>query len=74
VLPPGDEHDGMRTADHADTAHAGLWPGAHSGLWSLRLITPAASATVSSMVAVAGGWRGGSAGRTHLGEEGATPQ
>lgn len=64
----------MRTADHADTANAGIWPGAHSGPWSLHLITPAVSTTVSSMVAVADGRRGSSAGRTHLGVEAATPQ
>jgi hypothetical protein len=64
----------MRTADHADTAHAGLWPAAHSGRWLLDLIALAAVATVSSMVAVATGQRGGAAGVTPPGAEGAVPQ
>lgn len=63
----------MRTAVHADTAHAGLWPAAHSGRWPLDLIALAAVATVSSMVAVATGQRGGPAGVTSPGTEGAVP-
>lgn len=61
----------MRTADHADTAHAGLWPAARSGWWSLALIALVGVATVSSMVAVATGQRDGPAGVACLGVEGA---
>ena len=64
----------MRTADHADTAHAGLWPAARSGWWSLALIALVGVATVSSMVAVATGQRDGRAGVTCLGVEDAVPR
>jgi hypothetical protein len=64
----------MRTADHADTAYAGIWPAAHSGRWSLRLIAPAGVATVASMVAVATGRRGGCTDVTSAGVEGAVPR
>ena len=64
----------MRTADHADTAHAGFWPAAHSGRWLLRLIAPAGVATVSSMVAVATGRRDGYEDVTSAGVEGAVPR
>jgi hypothetical protein len=64
----------MRTADHADTAHAGFWPAAPSGRWSLSLIAPAGVATVSSMVAVATGRRDGCRDVTSAGVEGAVPK
>jgi len=64
----------MRTADRADTAHAGFWPAAHSGRWSLRLIAPTGVATVSSMVAVATGRRDGCGDMTPAGVEGAVPR
>jgi hypothetical protein len=63
----------MRTGDRTDTAQAVLRHEAHAGPWSPDLIALAAAATVTSMVAVVAGRRGGPAGVVHLCEDDTLP-